>query len=169
MIIRRSFILIAALLFVFILGACGPAAAPTAPTTAPTEGPALEEAGTLTPTALPQGYPPPAPAPAATSALPADYPAPPTMMPTADPYPGGLVWVLRPVGIQCEEGTAPGYGDLREAQATMTAAGITVVEAQMTDLMVTAVCGSPTSAHYRLQISAEDLQTAVSMGWSQEP
>jgi hypothetical protein len=168
MTIRNIFILAAAILSVFILSACGPTTGPVPAATTPATGPALEEAGTSTPSSVPEGYPPPAPVPAAATALPVDYPAPPTMMPTPDPYPGGLVWVLRPVGIQCEEGTVPGYGDLREAQATMTAAGLTVVDAQMTDLMVTAVCGSPTSAHYRLQISAEDLQTAVSMGWTQE-
>jgi hypothetical protein len=147
------------LLLLFALAACGPAAAPASPA-----APELPTA-IIVPT-VPQAYP--APVAAATPTLAAAYPEPPTMMPTVDPYPGGLVWVLRPVGIQCEEGTAPGYANLREATATMTSAGIRVNEAQMTELMVPAVCGSPTSAHFRLQIDATDLQTAVSLGWTEE-
>jgi hypothetical protein len=79
-----------------------------------------------------------------------------------------MIWIIRPVGIQCEEGTAPGYGDLRESVATLTAAGIRVVDSEMTELMVTTSCGSPTSAHYRVQIDFEDLEDALSMGWQEE-
>jgi hypothetical protein len=79
-----------------------------------------------------------------------------------------VIWIIRPVGIQCEEGTAPGYGDLRESVATLTAAGIRVVNSQMTELMVAASCGSPTSAHFLVQIDAEDLDKALSMGWAKE-
>ncbi len=164
---KRRFFFIPMLLLVVLLGACGPSVPPDTPDGADEgQDPALEEAPTSTPLGLPEGYPAPDPVVMETPALPADYPAPPTPLPTVDPYPGGLAWVLRPVGIQCEEGTAPGYGDLRETVATMTAAGIEVVDAQMTDMMVTAVCGGPTSAHYRLHINADDLPTAVSLGWT---
>ncbi len=54
------------------------------------------------------------------------YPPPPTSPPPTDPYPGGLVWIIRPVGVQCEDGTAEGYGDLSESVATLTAAGLQV-------------------------------------------
>lgn len=146
-----------AILLILILAACAaPAATPTPMVGAPAPN-----------TAVP-GYPPPTSAVPESPTRPADYPAPPTIPPPADPYPGGLVWVIRSVGVQCEEGTAPGYGDLREAAATMTAAGVRVKEAQMTEMMVTAVCGSPTSAHFRLQIDANDLQTAESLGWTPE-
>jgi hypothetical protein len=87
-----------------------------------------------------------------------DYPAPPTLMSVEDPYPGGMAWIIRPVGVQCEEGTAEGYGDLHEAIITLTAAG----------LAVAASCGSPTSTHYRLQIPSADLDKAVSMGWEKD-
>jgi hypothetical protein len=90
---------------------------------------------------------------------------PVNLPPTIDPYPGGLVWVIRPVGIQCEEGTSPGYGDLREATSTLTAAGVSVADAKMVELVVATSCGSPTSAHFRVQIAADDLQTAQSMDW----
>jgi hypothetical protein len=76
-----------------------------------------------------------------------------------------MVWITRPVGIQCEDGTALGYGDLRESVATLTAAGLRVSDSEMAEFMVTTACGSPTSAHYRIQISVEDLESAISMGW----
>ena len=98
------------------------------------------------------GYPPPAP----------------TFPPTVDPYPGGLVWIIRPVGVQCEDGTTEGYGDLRESVATLTAAGLQVEGSEMLERVVPAVCGSPTSAHYRIQIKVEGLDTARAMGWERE-
>jgi len=164
----RVFLLIIAA--AFVLGACGPAAneaEPESPNTGPT-APALDSAPSGQATELPADYPAPeAERPPATP-LPADYPAAPALPPTPDPYPGGVVWVIKPVGTQCEEGTEPGYGDLREATSTMAAAGVKVASAEMTELMVTTSCGSPTSAHYRLQIAADDLETALSMGWTQE-
>ena len=54
-----------------------------------------------------------------------------------------------------------------EAVATLSAAGVLVSQAEMTDLMVTAVCGAPTSAHYLAQISYDDLDLVLSMGWEQ--
>jgi len=38
----------------------------------------------------------------------------------------------------------------------------------MRERMGTTACGSPTSAHYRVQISADELDTALSMGWDRE-
>ncbi len=156
----------------FLIAACGtaPPAEPTAtPANEPADSssdPALEPEPTAPalPTAesLPADYPPPQPT------TPPDYPGPTTPTPTIDPYPGGVVWILRPVGIQCEDGTDPGYRDLAEAVATLTAAGMRVVDSEMTELLVAASCGSPTSAHYRVQIEAEDMETALSMGWFRE-
>jgi len=130
--------------------------------------PSLEDVPATEPTTVPSGYPAPEVMQPATPPPDPNYPAPPTYPPTVDPYPGGLVWILRPVGIQCEEGTSPGYGDLREAASTLTAAGLTVARSEMTELVVSDSCGSPTSAHYRVQIAADDLQNALSMGWTQE-
>jgi hypothetical protein len=79
-----------------------------------------------------------------------------------------MVWIIRPVGIQCEDGTALGYGDLGEAVATLTAAGLRVADSEVIELMVTTSCGSPTSAHYRVQINSDDLDSALSMGWTRE-
>lgn len=130
--------------------------------------PVLEDAAAEQPAAESPGYPVPEIVAPPTPTFSPDYPAPPTLAPTVDPYPGGLVWIIRPVGIQCEEGASPGYGDLRETTSTLTAAGVTVAGAEMAELMVATSCGSPTSAHFRVQIAAEDLQTSLSMDWTQE-
>jgi hypothetical protein len=170
MIIPKAHIFLIVVLLTAVLSACGPATSAT-PSTEPQVGPdapALEEAPAAGAPALPAGYPAPESAMPATPTLNPNYPAPPTYSPTVDPYPGGLVWVIKPVGVQCEEGTAPGYGDLTEATNSATAAGVRVARSEMTELMVKTSCGSPTSAHYRLQIATEDLQTAVSLGWSEE-
>ncbi|MFN2136352.1 MAG: hypothetical protein ACK2UK_10380 [Candidatus Promineifilaceae bacterium] len=165
-----QFLMIAALM-ILMVSACGPAGS-QAPAGEPAAEPTLsglQQAPAARATPLPENYPPPEQVlPEATPTLSADYPARPTLPPTVDPYPGGLVWVLRPVGTQCEEGTEPGYGNLREAQSTLTAASIKVAQAEMTELMVTASCGSPTSAHYRVEIAAEDLDAALSLGWIEE-
>ncbi len=165
------------LLLIFMLAACG-TAPPAGPTATP--GPAPDEAlnpqngPTATPLAppaespLPSSYPGSQPAPPQAPTNEPGYPPPPTFPPTVDPYPGGLVWIIRPVGTQCEEGTIEGYGDLSESVATLVAAGLQVESSEMTDIPVTANCGSPTSAHYRIQISYEGLDTALSMGWRQE-
>lgn len=166
------------LLTILIAAACGtaPPASPTATPSGnlndPADNPALETAATapapLTAEPLPDTYPAPQlAAPAAPTHEPG-YPPPPTFPPTVDPYPGGLVWIIRPVGVQCEDGTAPGYGDLQESVATLIAAGLEVASSEMTDIPVTAVCGSPTSAHYRVQINPDDLDTASAMGWERE-
>ncbi len=173
--LRFSLSILFLFLGAFLLISCGtappagtimtPASEPGSSDTAP----ALEPAATtpILPTAesLPEDYPPPQPALSVQPTYPADYPGPPTPMPTIDPYPGGMVWIIRPVGIQCEDGTALGYGDLRESAATLTAAGLRVADSEMIELMVTTSCGSPTSAHYRVQINAEDLDSALSLGW----
>lgn len=167
---RLSITIIALLLIIFAVSACG-TAPPAQPTATPSGSPGLETAppAQIQPTAesLPDSYPPPPPAPVQPTREP-NYPPPPTFPPTVDPYPGGLVWIIRPVGVQCEDGTAEGYGDLRESVATLTAAGLQVENSEMIDLMVPAACGSPTSAHYRIQINVDGLNTANSMGWQRE-
>ena len=162
-----------------VLTACSGQAAPDSAPTAPANndnqnsGDALQTAPDTQPTytAVPvdqvddkaiEAYPSES-LPVAT-ALPDDYPAP---LPTQDAYPGGLAWVQHPVGIQCEEGTLPGYETLENARTTLTTAGIRVKEAEVIDIPVVQQCGQPSSVQYRLQISADDLQTALSLGWSQ--
>ena len=168
-----SFLII---LGIFLITSCGtapPAETTMTPAAEPSDsdaGPVLEPAATAPalPTAepLPENYPPPAQP--IQPANPSDYPGAATSIPTVDPYPGGMVWIIRPVGIQCEDGTALGYGDLKESVATLTAAGLRVADSEVIELMVTTSCGSPTSAHYRVQISSDDLDSALSMGWERE-
>ena len=168
-----SFFIILATFLITSCGTAPPAETNMTPAAEPGDsdaGPVLEPAATAPalPTAepLPGDYPPPAPLVQPT--YPPDYPGPPTPLPTVDPYPGNMVWIIRPVGIQCEDGTAVGYGDLRESIATLTAAGLRVVDSEIIELMVITSCGSPTSAHYRIQINADDLDSALSMGWDRE-
>lgn len=92
-----------------------------------------------------------------------------TAVPTRDPYPAGPVWIIRPVGVQCEEDTAPGYGSLEEAVATLEEAGVTVLDADITDIPMADVCGGPTSSHYRVQIDSADMALVIARGWSREP
>lgn len=168
---RMSYL--AALLALLLLAACG-AAEPVeeAPgeATPTTEAPALatvaaptSDAGTSEAEAA---YPPQAVMPDPPTPLPDDYPAPPTPPPTVDPYPGGVLPIIKPVGVQCEEGTEVGYGSPEEAAATLAESGVEVTDVQVIELMVTTVCGGPTSEHYRAEISPEDLDMALSLGWS---
>ena len=115
----------------------------------------------------PSGYPPPDenggyPAPDDSSG----YPALPAPLPTADPYPGGVVWIIRPVGRQCEEGRE--FEDLATAVASLEENGISVLEAEETELLVCQSCDCPTSLHYRVQIDPADLVQATRLGWLRE-
>lgn len=173
---KTSYTFLYLILIIGLLSACGGQTTPEAVPTVPANndsGDALQTAPDAKPTATAvpidqntdealEAYPA-EPLPAAT-ALPADYPAP---LPTQDAYPGGLAWVQHPIGVQCEEGTLPGYETLEDAQATLTTAGIRVKEAEVIDIPMVQQCGQPSSVHYRLQIPAEDLQTALSLGWTQ--
>lgn len=158
------------------LSACGSAApepevAPESTEDAPALAPAAGEGSStdddliFEPETAPESYPPP-PTPLPT---PEGYPA----LPTSPPLPGayddiateGPVWVLFPVGEQCADPAESRYQDLAEAEAALTAAGITVFDAEMVDLLVCQACGCPTSAHYRVQIDGAQLGTAVSLDW----
>ena len=175
----HHFIMHLLLLITFILLAgCGtaPPAVPTAtavPDSGEPENTQIPDTATHTPPAptaesQPEIYPPPVTAVPERSTREPGYPPPATFPPTVDPYPGGMVWILRPVGVQCEEGTTPGYGDLRESVATLAAAGLQVEDSEMVALMVPTACGSPTSEHFRIKIHVDELDTAQSMGWTRE-
>jgi hypothetical protein len=151
-----------------ILAACTPTAAPpAAPTPDDNGGGALQPAPeTAVPPQPQEGYPA---APLPSEPLAPGYPAqPPAIIPGQSAYPGEGVWILRPLGIQCEDETQPGYADLDETVETLTNAGITVLASEETYLMVAAMCGAPTSAHYRVQIDPADLDQALAMGWTRE-
>jgi hypothetical protein len=93
-----------------------------------------------------------------------DYPAP-EAMPTRDPYPvvAGYVWVVHPVGEQCEEGRH--FDNVNAAIAALEEAEVEVAAGATTSLNVCLACGCPTSEHFILQIAEEDLSTAEGLGW----
>ena len=112
-----------------------------------------------------EAYPIPVPSP-----VPIDegYPAVPPTSPPPSPYPvtGDPVWVLHPVGEQCSDETV--YPDETTAVAALTAAGITVYESEVTELIVCSACGCPTSAHYRISIDSGQLGAARALNWTVE-
>jgi hypothetical protein len=132
--------------------------APAATATVPTPDPEPDDTS---------GYPPPG----ETDAYPAPpdqagYPAPPSPPPAPDPYPSGIVWIVRAAGEQCEDSLR--FVDLASAVASLEENGITVNEAEGVELMVCQACGCPTSEHYRLQIDPVDLDQAMRLGWFRE-
>ena len=100
---------------------------------------------------------------------PEGYPAPPEI-PTQVSYPADedTVWMLHPVGVQCEDAAGSKYQSEQDVIAGFTAAGITVHEVTTTELMVCTACGCPASAHYRAEINATDIDKAVALGWELE-
>jgi hypothetical protein len=92
----------------------------------------------------------------------AAYPSP-EFVPTENPYPGGLVVILHPVGRQCEE---PIFPELTDATAALEDSGVTVMAAEEVALNVCASCSCPTSEYYRVQISPDDLLKATELGWT---
>ncbi len=160
------------LLMLLLLAACGPSNVQPEPTNTPSS-PSLQPEGdvmprpTITATAVPdEAYPPPPPPPAST--LPEGYSMPEVVIaPTHNPYPGieaadNQSVMMRAAGVQCEDVLYPTEED---AVAALEAAGITVYESATFELMVTAVCGGPTSTHYQVLIDAANQAQAEQMGW----
>jgi hypothetical protein len=83
----------------------------------------------------------------------------PTPAPTNIP---GTVWVSRPSGIQCE---VTYYSSVMEALQHLQNAGITVLEMKVLEMMVIALCGSPTGTIFQALIYQEDLEKAIALGW----
>ncbi len=127
---------------------------PTQPAVSTLEAPPVE-----TPTAEPTAYPAlPTPTPPGIDGA---YPIF-TPEPTPNPYPGGLAVILHPAGVQCEE---PALPDLSAAIGSLEEAGIAVMAAEEVALNVCEACSCPTSKHYRVQISPDDLEKAYALGW----
>jgi hypothetical protein len=169
---RRAWLaLLFCLFFGPLLAACNTPAAPFSTATPAATAAATPENALSAPTQTPVPYPDPALATAAaatTAPEQAGYPLPASPAPTVDAYPGGLIWIIRPVGIQCEPGRPAGYNTLNEAVATLRAAGISAQGAETIERPVATACGSPTSEHYRVQIGADHLAAAEAMGWLAE-
>jgi hypothetical protein len=147
--------LIILLLFVFLLAACNNEPIEEEPITRPTP---------TTETAAP-------------TQAPADdgYPADPQPTEPAAAYPAAGEgegetltegWIVLPAGTQCEENLA--YPTTDSAVEELENAGITPLAVEETELVVCEACGCPTSAHYRILVSAEDMAIAISLGWQPE-
>lgn len=157
----------------------------------PTAANAVEEALTEPATALPEetavpaaeeAYPVPTVAPIVDEAYPADEPAQPnSVAPDKDeaypaptqPAPSDgdaeLIWVQQPLGVQCEESASiePTKG-LQSAVEALAAAGVAAQQWETMEMIVMAVCGGPTSTHFRVEIPMSYLGTATSLGWVPE-
>ena len=101
--------------------------------------------------------------------VPEEYP--PSSAPIVQPevvYPGEeeMVWIVLPVGVQCE-GDGP-YSDLSDAVVALDEAGVIVVDQTTVDLPVAQACGQPTSEHFRVQILAAGLSQAERLDWHVE-
>jgi hypothetical protein len=101
------------------------------------------------------------------------YPAQPQPTDPAAAYPAAgeaqdLVegWVVLPAGEQCADNLA--YPTSDTAVAELEAAGLTPLAVEETELLVCEACGCPTSAHYRVLLSPEDMAIALSLGWQRE-
>lgn len=96
------------------------------------------------------------------------YPADQPTAPAAG-YPDAAteVWLVLPAGSQCADALA--YPDSASAVADLEAAGVEILAVEETELLVCEACGCPTSAHYRILLAADDIPTAIALGWQQEP
>ncbi len=107
----------------------------------------------------PEAYPEPE--------LPSGYPAPPIATSTPFAYPeGATFWITHPAGIQCEDPLM--YPTLDDAVGALEENGVTVISAEAFGMMVCEACGCPTSEFYRANIDANDLDTAILIGWNME-
>ena len=159
----KLFLLLVVSLFFTLVG-CGPSSAVTEED-ATSGAPLLPE---VRDTAVPQSPPSeayPVEEVLPTTAVPESYP-PPTLpaLSTESSYPAqeGTVWVARPVGVQCE--TAE-YTDIQEAIADLKAIGVEVLDSGTFYVNVLAVCGGPTSAHFRVLVAEEDVANTAVLGW----
>ena len=171
---KKETALLIGFLVLALLASCRPAAVDPEPTGSPAvdeeqdveQAPGADEPALSTATPLPAGYP----ASEATDLPSADYPGPEATSMPQSAYPGGeLVWLLRPLGRQCEDEASYEYQTLEEAVEALEGMGVAVESAQTVSLMVCQACNTcPTSEHFRVQILAEEVQMARSLGWNVE-
>lgn len=165
----KKYILFSGLVLMLLITACGGDTAETP--TAEVEPLATEPAPAL-PTfdaVQPEpGYPGPETAePLPGSPDSSGYPAPPPATPAPESYPEGtLFWMIHPVGLQCEE--SPIYPQIEDAISALEEQGVEVLRSEPVSMLVCEACGCPTSEHYRVQIEAGDLETAIAIGWTRE-
>lgn len=162
---RGKWFLLIVVSVVLVLMGCGPSNAVTEEE-ATAGAPLLPD---ITDTAVPQeSYPAPESYPVEEvvlpTAVPGSYPPPTQSPPVVEGYPAeeGTIWVARPVGVQCEPAE---YADIHEASADLMAIGVDVLAQETFEMNVLAVCGGPTSAHFRVLVAAEDVEDTAVLGW----
>ena len=179
---RKSKLIFLCVAVLGLIIACGPAPESTAPTPdrtgaesegdvfpRPTITPDPQGSGSeslTTPAEIddPDGYPPP---PAQITQPESSYPANEAQVAqpeSAYPAEQDMIWVVLPVGIQCEEGGQ--YADLDEAVADLDTVGVVIVDQGTSELIVASACGQPTSEHYGAMILRDGLSKAESLGWT---
>jgi hypothetical protein len=166
---KKTYLLFLTVFLLALLVACGPSQAEGTATPERSEpeveGEEIIPRPTITPVPGDEGA---ESLPEATEAV-EEYPPPsePVVQPEAV-YPGeeDTVWIVLPVGIQCE-GDGP-YSSLDEAVLALDEAGVIVVEQTTIELIVAQACGQPTSEHFRVQILAGGLPQAENLGWRLE-
>jgi hypothetical protein len=166
---RKIYLFFMSILLLTALVACGPSSSEATTTPERTE-PEGEEGDVIPrPTITPvSGSEEEEPMPETTT-VPEEYPPP--VAPAAQPeavYPGDeeTVWILLPMGVQCE-GDGP-YSTLEEAVLALDEAGVIAVDQATIELPVAQACGQPSSEHFRVQILAAGLPQAESLDWHLE-
>jgi hypothetical protein len=139
-----------------------PETGPTATAPLPVEGePTEESAPQASPT--PEGYPG---LPQPTQSL-DGYPAQPEAQAPPTGYPDDMVvWMMRPLGQQCVDPENYEYPELSAAVTALEEAGVEVMASETIEMAVCEACDCPTSEHFRVQISAQDMEQVESMGWT---
>ena len=171
---KRTILLMALLLLTFF-PACSSDTAPEQPEENPDSGnPPLDSVDSATAPAATEIEPAPTATPAPylaidPTAVPNSYPAEPASQLNLPPYPAtGTIWILRPLGQQCQPAAEFEYATVEDAILALNDAGITVYRAEQVLRPVCEACDCPSSEHYRLNIDESNLAQAQELGWELE-
>jgi hypothetical protein len=164
----KKYVLLSSLIIVLVLSACGASDEdPTEVSPEPTKEGVLA-LPTVEPSLNLPGYPEPSdPGAYPGPEEPAGYPAPPIMTAAPAAYPEGTTfWMDHSAGLQCEEPLT--YPTIDDALAALEEKGVIALKSESFGMAVCEACGCPTSQHYRVNIDANDLDKAITLGWNRE-
>lgn len=84
-------------------------------------------------------------------------------------YPAtGTIWVIRPLGQQCQPDAEFEYANVEEAIMALDEAGIQVYLGDVVFRPACESCDCPTSEHFRVRIDESNLEQARLLGWEVE-